>query len=43
MALEPWSGHTTAHDEDNVFEHKAGMTLLAPGETDERTFRLTLF
>ena len=43
VALEPWSGHTTAHDEDNVFEHKAGMTLLAPGETDERTFRLTLF
>lgn len=41
--LSPWSGHTTAHDEDNVFEHKAGMTLLAPGETDERTFRLTLF
>ena len=43
VALEPWSGHTTAHDEDDVFEHKAGMTLLAPGETNERTFRLTLF
>ena len=43
VALEPWSGHTTAHDEDDVFEHKAGMTLLAPGETNERTFPLTLF
>lgn len=43
VALEPWSGHTTAHDEGDVFEHKAGMTLLAPGETSERTFRLTLF
>ena len=43
VALEPWSGHTTAHDEDDVFEHKAGMTLLAPGETSERTFHLTLF
>ena len=43
VALEPWSGHTTAHDEDNVFERKAGMTLLAPGETNERTFHLTLF
>ena len=43
VALEPWSGHTTAHDEDDVFEHKAGMTLLAPGETNERTFHLTLF
>lgn len=43
VAVEPWSGHTTAHDEDDVFEHKAGMKLLAPGETNERTFRLTLF
>lgn len=43
VALEPWSGHTTDHDEDDVFEHKAGMTLLAPGETNERTFHLTLF
>ena len=43
VALEPWSGHTTAHDEDDVFEHKAGMTLLAPGETNERTFHITLF
>lgn len=43
VALEPWSGHTTAHDEDDVIEHKAGMTLLAPGETNERTFHLTLF
>ena len=43
VALEPWSGHTTAHDEDDVFEHKRGVTLLTPGETDERTFHLTLF
>ena len=43
VALEPWSGHTTAHDEDDVFERKAGMTLLAPGETSERTFSITLF
>ena len=43
VALEPWSGHTTANDEDDVFERKAGMTLLAPGETNERTFNITLF
>ena len=43
VALEPWSGHTTTHDEDDIFEHKAGMTLLAPGETNERTFSITLF
>ena len=43
VALEPWSGHTTAYNEDDVFEHKAGMTLLAPGEVSERTFTITLF
>lgn len=42
IALEPWSGHTTVFDEDNVFEHKAGMTLLAPGEVFERAFTITL-
>ena len=43
VALEPWTGHATLTSEDDVFEHKAGITLLAPGETNERTFRLTLF
>lgn len=43
VALEPWTGHTTAHDEDDVLEHKVGMTILQPGETDERTFRISLF
>lgn len=42
IALEPWTGHTTALTEDDVFEHKAGMTLLAPGEAFERTFTITL-
>ena len=43
VALEPWTGHTTADNEDDVFEHKAGMTLLEPGQTFERTFTITLF
>ncbi len=43
VALEPWTGHTTAHDEDDILEHKAGMTLLEPGDVDERTFSITLF
>lgn len=43
VALEPWTGHTTAHNEDDVFEHKAGMTMLEPGKTFERTFTITLF
>lgn len=43
VALEPWTGHTTADNEDDVFEHKAGMTLLEPGQTFERAFTITLF
>ena len=43
IALEPWTGHTDEREGDGVFEHKAGMTLLSPGETNERTFRITLF
>ncbi len=43
VALEPWTGHTTAHNEDDIFEHKAGMTILQPGETNERTFTISLF
>lgn len=43
VALEPWTGHTTADNEDDVLEHKAGMTLLEPGQTIERTFTITLF
>lgn len=42
VALEPWTGHTTACDEGDVFEEKAGMTILQPGETDTRTFSITL-
>ena len=43
VALEPWTGHTTADNEDDVFEHKAGMTLLEPGQAFERAFTITLF
>ena len=43
VALEPWTGHATAHNEDDIFERKAGMTILQPGETDERTFAISLF
>lgn len=43
VALEPWTGHTDERDGDGVFERKAGITQLAPSETDERTFRITLF
>lgn len=43
IALEPWTGHTTANDESDVFEEKAGMTILRPGETKRLSFTITLF
>lgn len=42
VALEPWTGHATLDTEDNVFEHKRNITILAPGEVDERSFTVTL-
>ncbi|MCC6097798.1 MAG: aldose 1-epimerase family protein [Olsenella sp.] len=38
VALEPWTGCATALDEDDVFEHKRGMTLLSPCQALERSF-----
>ncbi len=43
IALEPWSGHTTAHNESDVFEEKAGITILQPGEAKSFTFTIKLF
>ena len=43
VALEPWTGHTTERDADDVFEHKPGMMLLAPGETSMRAFSIAPF
>ena len=42
VALEPWTGHATLTNEDDVFEHKRNITVLAPGEVDERSFSMTL-
>lgn len=42
IAVEPWTGIATGIDEDDVFEHKRGMTLLAPGAVWERAFTVTL-
>lgn len=37
-----WTGHTTMDTEDDVFEHKVNTITLAPGETDVRSFSVTL-
>lgn len=42
VALEPWTGHSTLTTEDDVLEHKRNITVLAPGESDERSFVITL-
>lgn len=41
VALEPWTGHATLTSEDDVLEHKRGITILAPGETRSYTFSMT--
>ncbi len=43
VALEPWTGMATCADESDRFEEKRGMTLLAPGDTFERTFSILPF
>ena len=42
VALEPWTGHATLTTEDDVFEHKRNITVIAPGETAEFSFTVTL-
>ena len=42
VAIEPWMGCATALDEDDMFEHKRGMELLAPGATARHAFTIEL-
>ena len=42
VALEPWTGISTCSDEDEIFEHKRGMTVLAPGCEASFSFKITL-
>ena len=42
LCLEPWTGTGTQVTEDDVFEHKQGMRLLAPGETYTVHFTMTM-
>lgn len=42
VAVEPWTGHATLTTEDDVLEHKENITILSPGQVDERTFTITL-
>lgn len=42
VAIEPWTGHATLTTEDDVLEHKEGITILPSGAIDERSFTITL-
>ncbi len=43
IALEPWTGHSTIDTEDDVFENKENITILAPGKIDERSFTVSAY
>ena len=42
VALEPWTGISTCSDEGEIFEHKRGMTILAPGCEASFSFKIPL-
>lgn len=42
VALEPWTGISSCNDEDGIFEHKRGMTILEPDETVSYKFKITM-
>ncbi|MDO4478511.1 MAG: aldose 1-epimerase family protein [Lachnospiraceae bacterium] len=43
VALEPWLGHSSTTADDGVFEHKAGMIMLKPGDARSFSFTMTFF
>ena len=42
VALEPWTGLASCSEEDGIFEHKRGMTVLAPNEIASFKFKITM-
>lgn len=43
VCLEPWTGTATQYSEDDVFEHKQGVKILAPGEESQVSYTVTMF
>lgn len=43
VCLEPWTGMATRASEDDVFEHKLGMTMLAPDSEKEYAFTIRVY
>lgn len=42
VALEHWNGISHCSDEDEIFEHKRGITILEPLETVSYKFKITM-
>ena len=42
VALEPWTGLASCNDDDGLFEHKRGMTVLEKDETASFKFKITM-
>ena len=42
VALEPWTGLASCNDEDGLFEHKRGMTVLEKDENASFKFKITM-
>ena len=42
VALEPWTGISNCSDEDDIIEHKRGMTILEPNCKAEFKFKITM-
>ena len=42
VAIEPWSGTSTCSDEDDIFEHKRGVRMLAPGQSETLAYTISV-
>ncbi len=42
ICLEPWTGMATCASEDDIFEHKRGITVLEPGAETSFSFTITV-
>ncbi len=42
LAIEPWTGLSTATDEDDIFEHKKNVQYALPGEKKDYTYKITI-
>lgn len=42
VAIEPWSGTSTCSNEDDTFEHKRGVRMLDPGQSETLTYTISV-